>query len=338
MEEDRSPQFTDEKPSLVAENEISYIKLSIFLLIIITLMVLPLFFSNKSGSLITDVTTQATSTRSLSDIAVNKKNIAENFRNIEVEAKAAFVWDINVQKILFAKNDEAQLPLASLTKLMTAYVASQYIADDNIIIVNKNSLEEEGDSGLFANESWRFRDLRDFTLMVSSNDGADTIAMAAGRFLRKNRQTSDEEARSAFISAMNEAGESFGLTQTYFLNETGLDPSEVVSGGYGSARDMALLIENILATSSDILENTTKNIVQFESLDNFIHIATNTNELINEIPGLLGSKTGFTDLAGGNLVVVFSAGLNKPIAIVVLGSSKEGRFSDMKKLIEAMFE
>ena len=53
------------------------------------------------------------------------------------------------------------------------------------------------------------------------------------------------------------------------------------------------------------------------------------------MPGLLRSKTGFTDLAGGNLAVIFDAGMNHPVAIVVLGSTQSGRFTDVKTLMAA---
>ncbi len=62
--------------------------------------------------------------------------------------------------------------------------------------------------------------------------------------------------------------------------------------------------------------------------------AFNTNEALGEIPGLLMGKTGFTDLAGGNLAVVFEAGPARPIVVVVLGSTREGRFADMRILVE----
>jgi D-alanyl-D-alanine carboxypeptidase len=61
----------------------------------------------------------------------------------------------------------------------------------------------------------------------------------------------------------------------------------------------------------------------------------NTNQGVVQVPGALLSKTGFTDLAGGNLVVVFDAGMAHPVAVVVLGSTVEGRFTDVKRLMDA---
>ena len=55
------------------------------------------------------------------------------------------------------------------------------------------------------------------------------------------------------------------------------------------------------------------------------------------IPGLLGGKTGYTNLAGGNLAVIYDAGLNHPIVVVVLGSTLEGRFGDVETLVDATY-
>ena len=68
--------------------------------------------------------------------------------------------------------------------------------------------------------------------------------------------------------------------------------------------------------------------------DTKIHTLENTNQTIDAIPSPLLSKTGFTDLAGGNLVVVFDAGINHPVAVVVLGSTKDERFSDVQALVQ----
>jgi len=68
---------------------------------------------------------------------------------------------------------------------------------------------------------------------------------------------------------------------------------------------------------------------------NYVHNAKNTNDSAESIPGLIGSKTGFTDLAGGNLVVAFEIEPGHVIVISVLGSDKEGRFQDVNKLYKA---
>ena len=74
------------------------------------------------------------------------------------------------------------------------------------------------------------------------------------------------------------------------------------------------------------------------SEDSYTHDARNTNQDTLSIPWILASKTGYTDLAGGNLVIAFDAGMMQPYIIAVLGSSKDGRFSDVNKLYKATID
>jgi len=260
------------------------------------------------------------------------------FDSISLDGVAAFVYDVKANEALFAKNEEMQLPLASITKLMTVLAASTYIEENETITIDYKSLDQEGDSGLFAFEEWKARDLFDFTLLVSSNDGASVLASVAGgtKVIRTGRE--GDTPASAFVDEMNSLAKQIGLSQTYFINETGLDPNEELSGGYGSARDTSKLLEYIILNEPRLVEATAYTSLDFKSNSNYEHTATNTNPIIGSIPGLIASKTGFTDLAGGNLVVAFDAGINRPVIISVLGSSKDGRFSDIEKLVEASLE
>ena len=72
--------------------------------------------------------------------------------------------------------------------------------------------------------------------------------------------------------------------------------------------------------------------------DIFAHLTKNTNIIVDKLPGVLASKTGFTDLAGGNLIMAFDIGLGHRIIISVLGSTKEARFEDLEKLYWASVE
>jgi len=263
-------------------------------------------------------------------------NYQTAFENIELQAKAAYVYDVAHDRPLFSLNAETQLPLASLTKVMTAIVATESLSYDSVVAVDAEALRLEGDSGLYVDEEWRARDLLDFMLLVSSNDSASALASAAGA-IAVTAEASEQplNSRDAFIERMNQKAEEIGLTQTYFLNETGLDTSEDISGGYGSARDAARLLAYAIKNTPEALDATAYPALAFTSLSNITHEVGNTNEIVGKIPGLIASKTGYTTLAGGNLVIAFDAGVNRPIIISVLGSSRDGRFSDVEKLIAA---
>ena len=252
------------------------------------------------------------------------------FENITLEAKAAYVWDINTRQALYNKDADKKLPLASLAKVMTAVTVSDHIPKGAVVTVDRNALRTEGDTGLLSGEQWRLRDLLEFTLLVSSNDGAEALANVAS-----SRETEHASTSPSFAQSMNEKAREIGLTQSYFSNPSGLDTSEHESGAYGSARDMARLFEYALKNIPDALEATTYDDVEITSLSGFKHDAKNTNILTNKIPALIASKTGFTNLAGGNLVIAFEAGPGKQIVIAVLGSTYDGRFTDVEKLVSA---
>jgi D-alanyl-D-alanine carboxypeptidase len=243
------------------------------------------------------------------------------FENLEVEAKAALVWDVSKKEVLFEKNPEAQLPLASLSKVLLAKVAVDNIGRYGTVEITRDSLLSEGDSGLFLNEEWILENLIDLTLVSSSNDGAKAIA-GAFRALSGNPD---------IVGVMNREAKELELNQTYFLNESGLDKGGSLSGAYGSARDMVILFEKVLKENPELLEATSFPKLRVSSLDSF-HEVTNTNNLTETLPGVIASKTGFTELAGGNLVMVFEIGPGKKYIIAVMGSSLEERFKDMEKL------
>jgi len=137
------------------------------------------------------------------------------------------------------------------------------------------------------------------------------------------------------VDAMNRTATRLGLTQTYFLNPTGLDLNPETSGAYGSARDVATLVSSFLKEHSNFFEATAKERVNIK-VGERMHSATSTAAPLLSIPGFIGAKTGFTDLAGGNLVAAFDISLGHPIVIVVLGSTREGRFKDVQTLITAV--
>lgn len=243
------------------------------------------------------------------------------FEDISLEAKAAYVFDIRTKKELFALNEESQLPLASLTKVMTALVASK-ISEDTVVPFS-------------AGEKWRLKELLEYTLVVSSNEGASAIAGAGGVFFGGGIKKEDADSRDIFVQNMNAEARTLHLSQTFFLNPSGLDVNGSLSGAYGSAKDTALLLAHILEHAPSLMEATAYESLRFASLSGVSRTAQNTNVIARTIPGLLASKTGYTELAGGNLAVVFDVGPMRPVAVVVLGSSQEGRFTDVENLINA---
>lgn len=268
------------------------------------------------------------------DVSTETVSRPDPFKGLDLEAHSVYVLDISTGGVLFEKNATTRWPLASITKIMSAMTALDLLPENAVVTINEDALLLEGDSGLFNDEQWSLEELLDFSLVSSSNDGVGAIASVAGAVSSGvSRGYSDNVG--VFVHAMNTKARKIGLTDTEFFNPHGLDTGEESSGAYSSARDTAIMLEYALTHYPDILDQTRERSITSTSLANVTHMTDNTNEITDRIPGILASKTGFTDLAGGNLAVVFDAGINHPVAVVVLGSSYHGRFNDMLQLVNA---
>jgi len=247
-----------------------------------------------------------------------------------VQAKSFYVYDMNEKKMLFAKNEHMELPLASVTKLMSGLIVMANLPATSSVTVSKTDIEKgEGTNGLYAGEKWDASDLLNFSLIMSSNTGIYALADALN---------AREANGSTTIDLMNEKAKQLGLANTVFFNESGLDLSTSTSGAYSSAYDVAMLMDAILRSYPTLVSKTVESAASFISESNLRHIAINTDTLVDKIPGLVASKTGFTDLAGGNLVIAFDAGLMHPVIIALLGSTEDGRFTDMEQLVHVTLE
>ena len=234
-------------------------------------------------------------------------------------ADAAAVYDPVGNQMLYEKNANEALPLASLTKLIAAQAVLERQEPDSLVPITPTSIIPEGDWGFFVGEEWPVGELVRFALAASSNDA---IAAAA------------ESLGANYLATINNEAQELGLSKTHILNPTGLDESASTAGGYGSAYDMALLATVFLQEHPIFFEATTAPFVTITHGTRTL-TATSTAGPLLDIPGLIGAKTGYTDLAGGNLIAAVDLELGRPLIIAVLGSTREGRFADVKVLLEA---
>lgn len=276
----------------------------------LTVLVAPLFMPTENAQIVT------------APAPVAPVDGPDAYASVSLEGKAAIVYDLTTGETLYERNSRSQLPLASLTKLLTVFAAAGALEPRTTVTITENALAAEGESGFTAGESFAFNDLARLTLVSSSNDGAAAIA----------ETTATKQALSG-KNMLAGAAAAAGLSQTYALNGTGLDETTSVSGGYGSAYDVATLAGALLKKAPEIAHASVEPNISIRSLEGVNHSLPNTNPDVVRIPNILLSKTGFTDLAGGNLAVVYDAGIGHPVAVVVLGSSREGRFRDVERLI-----
>jgi len=257
------------------------------------------------------------------------------FAEARISAKAAIVKDISTGKIIYEKNPDDVLPLASLTKVLTAVTALDTMTDDDLVQISPEGLQYGNDAAFVSGSNFRLKDILKVALVSSSNTAARSIAIAGGQKIATPEQT----ALEAFVDRMNSVAKNIGMEKSSFKNPTGLDENnETVASNFGSARDVARLFEYTLKNYQEILESTQETSLTVRSREGYAHKAINTNNIVGTLPNIIGSKTGYTDIAGGNLAVAIDPGLNTPVVIVVLGSSKEGRFNDVETLSKATLD
>ena len=259
-------------------------------------------------------------------IVIATTTAPDAFARVPIEAKAAIVYDVSTHKVLYAKNASAQLPLASLTKLLTMYAAFSEFSTSTPITIPASVMGLSAPHAFQPGETFALADLARITLTGSLNDGAAAIAQATA----EQEKLDIHQLLASVASALN-------LSQTYALNGNGLDMTTAISGGYGSAHDVAVLAGAFAALEPSVASATTHPIAQAFSAQGKLFTIHNTDPMVSNVPGLLLSKTGYTDLAGGNLVLVFNVGIEHPIAVVVLGSTVKSRFTDGMALVDATF-
>lgn len=275
--------------------------------------------------------TSAATAQPLLETVIEKPNPAmSNIADLTLQAKSVFVWDVATQRVLLQKEADQVLPLASITKLMTALLAYELLDEEATVTISGQAADLPSGGSIAAGEVFNARQLADFALISSFNTAAYGLGGAVGSLLGSG------DPQQQFIAAMNLRAVELGFLSMKYYNPTGLDESMSLAGGYGTARDISFLVEYILNNYPEILLPTITSDIKLYNTAGDFHTGNNTNDYVSDIPGLLGSKTGFTDLAGGNLTIVFDAGFNRPIIVTVLNSTRSGRYDDVLQIVEAV--
>lgn len=261
------------------------------------------------------------------------ERLEKKLADLSLVAKSVSVDNLTTGRKLYGNNENAPMPLASLVKTMTAIVALDTYDRDSTLSLKEEAIKQNGDFGLFANEKWKVADLIKLTLTSSANDGAYMLSLNDDNFLDK----------------MNSKAKRLGMDSTIFYNVTGLDikkndtelldvpTKEGQAGAYGSAKDMNTLANYAILSYPEIFKATTAPELELKSESGFVHKVLNTNIIINKIPNIIFSKTGFTEIAGGNLSVVFQDKEGENIAVTLLGSTIDDRFVDMEKIVNVLY-
>ncbi len=236
---------------------------------------------------------------------------------------AAMVMDMRTGEVLHSANADTQLHPASLTKMMTLYIAFEAIEHgeitlDTMVTISANAAAEPPSRlGLRAGQKIALRYLIRAAAVKSANDAATAIGEAI----------SGSEA--AFARRMNRTAQAMGMTRTHFKNANGL--TEV--GHMSTARDMTILGRHVFFDYPAYY-----NLFSRRSADAGGHTVYNTNRrFLNDYAGADGIKTGYTRAAGFNLVASAQRGSERIIATVFGGQSTASRNNKVAELLDLGF-
>lgn len=228
-------------------------------------------------------------------------------------ARAILVADLESGEEILRVRADAEWPIASLTKLMTAaIVLERFDLNEEIILAEDDfALGRNGMGGALApGETYLARDLLTLLLVPSSNEAAEAFARVYGR--------------ENFIAVMNEQATKWGLARTSFADPSGVSPEN-----RSTAEDLFLLVQNLYARYPDIFLLTRSPQAAAPETSGTMKTVTSTHAFAGR-PDFLGGKTGTTPLAGENLISIFSYG--RPAVIIVLGD--ENRFGNTARLFQ----
>lgn len=245
-----------------------------------------------------------------------------NDSDIDIDSKSAIAFDAETDFVLYEKRSKEKMPIASLTKIMTALVALENNNLDDIVAISENAFKAEGKKeGLEAGEKIKLNDLFKMMLVSSNNIAATALAE------HTSGNTND------FVSLMNKKAQELGLKDTVFYNPTGLDQE---NKNVSTAYDIAQLVDYSLDKPL-LWEYSKIQYITLNSLDGKTkHRIKNTNLLVRRLENIIGGKTGFTEEAGECLALI-TENPQKKSRIVTIVLNANDRFLQTEKLINWVF-
>ena len=280
-----------------------------------------------STSVTTTLRSGGSATITSSSSPKNTVQIRDTFSNSSnyssqpsVNARAALVMDAQTGEVLYSKNSNMSVPIASITKLMTAVVT----ADARLNMseeITLQSIDFAGAGGKNSSSTLRVGDTMNraeallFALMKSENPAAAALARTY------------PGGRPAFIAAMNAKAKQLGMSSTRFAESTGLDPHNI-----SSARDLGILVS--AASQYGLIRQFSTTPAYDFNLGYRMLKSNNTNALVRNGGWNINlSKTGYINEAG-RCVVMHTTVNSRPAVVVLLGaSSSQARTNDATNLL-----
>jgi D-alanyl-D-alanine carboxypeptidase (penicillin-binding protein 5/6) len=243
-------------------------------------------------------------------------------------AVSAIVVDAESGEVLYERRSEQRIPPASLTKLMTVLLAVEAVEHGQLsmldpVRVSEHAASVEGSRvWLEAGEYYSFEQLLESAMIASANDSAVAVA----------EHLAGSEPR--FVDEMMEKASELGMTNTRFVNATGLPSTSGGSDGYTTASDMACLAREALRHQEILKWSSTRSKVFMEHP---LFVMNNTNPLLGTYPGCDGLKTGYTKAAGYHLIATARVDGVRLIAIIMHAESNDARAAGCARLLDYGF-
>ena len=243
--------------------------------------------------------------------------------NFDLPCKAALLMDESTGQILYAKNAEQQLPIASITKVMTMLLVFEALDSGRIklqdtVPISAHAFSMGGSQiWLEPGEIFTVHELLKAVAVASANDAAVALAEFIGG------------SESVFCDMMNRRAEELGMTNTNFVNACGLD----APGHLSTARDVAIMSRELMQHEK-VYEYTT---IWMDYLRDGQTQLVNTNKMLRSYTGTTGLKTGTTNSAGVCIAATAKRQDLSLVAVVLGAPSSEERFAAAKKLLDFGF-
>ena len=243
--------------------------------------------------------------------------------NFDVPAKAALLMDESTGQILYAKNADRQLPIASITKVMTMLLVFEALDSGKITLQDTVPISAHAYSmggsqiWLEPGEIFNVDQLLKAVAVSSANDAAVALAEYVGG------------SESVFCDMMNTRAKELGMENTHFVNACGLD----AEGHLSTARDVAVMSRELMKHKK-VFEYTT---IWMDYLRDGATQLVNTNKMLHSYTGTTGLKTGTTSKAGVCITATATRQNMSLIAVVLGSASGDERFAAAKKLLDFGF-
>jgi len=246
---------------------------------------------------------------------------------LDITSKSAFLLEANSGRVLFAKDADKQLPIASMVKITTLAVIydaleAGEITLDQMVMVSQNASGMGGSQAFldFDNE-YSVDDLIKSIIIASANDSCVALAeLIAG-------------SETEFVDRMNALAVKLGMNNTNYVNVTGLP----AVGAYSTASDVAKVYAYMMKSQYYGRHEMTWMYDLTHPKDGRITGLTNTNRHARFFDGCTGGKTGFTSEAGHCITVAATRGALKPVAVIIGASDSKTRFAESGDLMNYVF-